>query len=67
MNQAQVDRLCAIAPKYGLHLKHQGLVITEINGAPTTFDAAAYMPDQFIDLLAKIVATNMKADLWQWQ
>lgn len=67
MNQEQVDRLCQIAPKYGLRLEHQGLVITKINDAPTTFDAAQYMPDQFVDLLSKIIATQMKADLWQWQ
>ncbi|HJE44093.1 hypothetical protein [Levilactobacillus namurensis] len=67
MTQAQVDRLCEIAPKYGLQLKHQGTIITEINGAPTSFDASTYMPDQFIDLLARMIATKMKADLWQWQ
>ncbi|HIW71354.1 MAG TPA: hypothetical protein H9875_01880 [Candidatus Levilactobacillus faecigallinarum] len=67
MNEEQVARLCAIAPKYGLVLEHDGLVITKINDAPTTFDTAKYMPDQFIDLLSKIIATQMKADLWQWQ
>lgn len=67
MSEAQVARLCEIAPKYGLQLEHQGLVITKINGQATAFDTTKYMPDQFIDLLAKIIATNMKADLWQWQ
>ncbi|AYM02553.1 hypothetical protein [Levilactobacillus yiduensis] len=67
MDEAQVERLCQIAPKYGLTLEHQGLIITKINDQPTTFDTASYMPDQFIDLLSKMIATNMKADLWQWQ
>lgn len=67
MNEQQVERLCQIAPKYGLTLEHRGLIITKINEAETSFDTAAYMPDQFVDLLAKIVATRMKADLWQWQ
>lgn len=67
MNEEQVDRLCRIAPKYGLQLAHEGLIITEINGQTTSFDAATYMPDQLIDMLSKIIATQMKADLWQWQ
>ncbi|MFC6274441.1 hypothetical protein ACFQET_02810 [Levilactobacillus tangyuanensis] len=67
MSEEQVKRLCEIAPKYGLTLESQGLVITKINGQPTEFDTTKYMPDQFIDLLAQIIATNMKADLWQWQ
>lgn len=67
MNEQQVKRLCAIAPKYGLTLEAQGLVITRVNDQPTRLDTTKYMPDQFIDLLAQIIATNMKADLWQWQ
>ncbi|ABJ64929.1 hypothetical protein A6F53_11130 [Levilactobacillus brevis] len=67
MNEEQVARLCAIAPKYGLTLAHDGLIITKINQQSTTFDTSKYMPDQFVDLLAKIIATQMKADLWQWQ
>lgn len=67
MNEQQVERLCQIAPKYGLTLAHQGLIITQVNEQHTSLDTTAYMPDQFIDLLAQIVATNMKADLWQWQ
>ncbi|WP_125580537.1 hypothetical protein [Levilactobacillus cerevisiae] len=67
MNEEQVERLCQIAPKYGLSLAHEGLIITKVNDQTTTLDTTAYMPDQFIDLLAQIIATNMKADLWQWQ
>ena len=67
MNEEQVERLCQIAPKYGLTLEHQGLTITKVNDQVTTLDTTAYMPDQFVDLLAKIIATNMKADLWQWK
>ena len=67
VNEKQVERLCQIAPKYGLTLEHQGLIITKVNEAETSFDAGQYMPDQFIDLLAQMIATKMKADLWQWQ
>ncbi|MFC6260228.1 hypothetical protein [Levilactobacillus fujinensis] len=67
MDEAKVARLCQIAPKYGLTLAHEGLIITEVNGKATSLDTTKYMPDQFIDLLAQIIATNMKADLWQWQ
>jgi len=67
VNEEQVERLCQIAPKYGLTLEHHGLTITKVNDQATTLDTPAYMPDQFVDLLAQIIATNMKADLWQWK
>ncbi|CAJ1229136.1 hypothetical protein [Levilactobacillus zymae] len=68
MNEKQIQRLCqVVGPKYGLNLTHEGLVITSVNGEPTSFDASQYMPDQFIDFLTKIIGTKMKADLWDWQ
>jgi len=67
LDEAKITRLCQIAPKYGLTLEHKGLVITKVNGKATSLDTTKYMPDQFIDLLAQIIAPNMKADLWQWQ
>lgn len=68
MNEQQVDRLCTVvAPKYGLTLTHEGTMITTVDGEPTSFEATQYMPDQFIDFLTKIIATKMKADLWNWQ
>ncbi|WP_367296259.1 hypothetical protein [Levilactobacillus yonginensis] len=67
MTQEQVERLCRIAPKYGLYLEHQGSVITKVDEQTTDLDTAKYMPDQFIDLLSQMIATKMKVDLWQWQ
>jgi len=67
LTQEQVERLCQIAPKYGLYLEHQGSVITKVDKQTTDLDTAKYMPDQFIDLLSQMIATKMKADLWQWQ
>jgi len=67
VSEEQIARLCEIAPKYGLHLEHEGLVITKVNDQPTELDTTKYMPDQFIDLLTQIIGTNMKADLWDWK
>jgi len=67
LTQEQVERLCQIVPKYGLYLEHRGSVITKVDKQTTDLDTAKYMPDQFVDLLSQMIATKMKADLWQWQ
>lgn len=61
MTEADLVLLKPLLKAYNIDMTTQGTLITSVNGHEAKLDATRYMPDQLIDVVLKIIGTDLRA------
>ncbi|MBU9789279.1 hypothetical protein KTE19_06070 [Lentilactobacillus sp. IMAU92037] len=65
MNEKKLQAIVTTFAKYQIAIETKGMTLTKINGHAVTFDATKYMQDQLIELICKVMANQLIAEVWQ--
>lgn len=65
MTEAELAALKPLLAEYNVSLVTDGATITRVNGHEAQLDVTGYMPDQLIELVLKIIGTDLRAALFK--
>ncbi|WP_329608895.1 hypothetical protein [Lentilactobacillus sp. SPB1-3] len=59
INESKLAAVVDVYARYNVAIETEGMKITSINHHEVDFDAATYMQDQLIELIAKVLAHQL--------
>ncbi|EHO50149.1 hypothetical protein [Lentilactobacillus kisonensis] len=65
MNEHKLRAIVETFAKYNIKIETDKLKLTKVNGHPVDFDATKYMQDQLIELICKVMANQLVAEVWK--
>ncbi|GHP14370.1 hypothetical protein YK48G_17950 [Lentilactobacillus fungorum] len=65
LNEQKLAIIVKTFAHYRVDIQTNKMTLTKINGQPVNFDATKYMQDQLINLICKVLANQLVAEVWQ--
>ncbi|PAK80166.1 hypothetical protein [Lentilactobacillus parakefiri] len=64
LNEDNLQAIVNTFAKYNVQIQVNGMQIVAINGRPADFDATAFIQDQLIEMICKVLSNQLIHQVW---